>query len=224
MNEVTLRTEEFAIEVAYHEAAHYVLSIIANINDNYFNVPYSIDFYTIENEKYKNGVNVKLYVTINNIENLRQNYPNKISFELMISLSGFASYCVTEQELLIHEALISKDDILESTINVRYSFFNEIWNRLNELMVNHDIKKASATMTYLRLNGEQKAELIIRYFNSLVILLSEGNVREALEYVKDKLLKYNGSTIEGEKLQVIENHVGELVEDIDLTNYIPEDE
>ncbi len=237
MQEKKLKVKEATIETAYHEASHYVIGVLVSKNYPEFLMPYIIDFYFQENQPLSDGkpflcqvgTLTSFKVTNDEIYEFYREDRKRAFLECYTRLAGFCSYPVfinKEEELYIFDSIhIEENEPLNSIVDVSYHSFDEIWydfnqGRLESKHAQHDISATSYTLTFLKMSRDEKDNVINSMINDLKDILSNEQIMQAVELVKDYLIKHNGSTLEGKLLEEIQNQVIELVNGFDLEPYL----
>ena len=248
--EEELDVERLAKITAYHEASHFVLALLMNKFDSSFEKPSKeATIKVIIGEPYEGrissglpGVSEEKELAKDEVLRIKQVFGG-----CFVLLSGYYSYNIfcdgcgnsimetvppkANSENILTKNFEMKSFTLKDKLKEICHPFYVYELKKNKIKINHDIKK---TIDLLRNLWEYKSkdsddfvridkyhDIILFLFNELNKLMrEEAAVKDAIELVKDELLKNNGKVIEGKYLNDLIANAEGLIVNVDITEYL----
>jgi len=232
MHPKKLDVKSFAEITAYHEASHFVLTLLMNKFDSSFEKPSEATIKVIIGESYKGQIisplpGVSEEKELANDETLRI---KQIFGSCFVLLSGYYSYNVFYPGDSNYIMEFDMDDRVKKKVakytNLKFIKLDEILENLKYYGEGDDVKKFS-TLIHKEFNIPSDPDVIAELhqiigflFYQLDNMLNENAIKDAIELVKDKLVENNGKVIEGKDLEDLIVKTEHRIINVDITKYL----
>ena len=205
-----LNSDEFLLELAYHEASHLVIErLIHKLGLNF-----------LESSKIKinstegtgnvfgfiaNFNKISEYWTPENFANFVSFYTEdsrRVGSECLMLIAGFAS---RKKFISNDEYFISYFDKTSDAFNISYYKIDTVWHDIIQRLPNRqivgisDFAKIKDRLSFIKI--VEKKELVDTYVDLLDLILpifDDEKVEHCISYIKDKLIENDGTVIEGD--------------------------
>lgn len=216
--EIEIDYNQFLIELAYHEASHFVFDQLILKMDLGFHQIESIFVHCEKESKTIKGVVSGLGKSITDLRKFYKADTRRVYARLITTLAGYTSRTVFIKDDIDSSFFISKADLSDNYKNgMLYYYSIEIAPSAID-----DIRKTKAYLKeYLQVKTTNDKDIAIhRLVSDIQSLMETPAIHSAIGYVKNTLVKNNGTQIVGKELNFVKLKTGILLSKVSLEDTI----
>jgi hypothetical protein len=205
--------KNFLIELAYHEASHFVFDQLILKMDLGFAPVCSIFVHADRKNKILGGEVSVLEKAIKNPYVFYGQNPKRLYAFLLVTLAGYTSRLTFIDN---DPFFISEPDFKECTEGKLYYYSLDFLPRSVD-----DVRKTQDYIRdFLKIPRSYQKEMITSLVEDIRLVMNKTAIKLAIGYVKNKLVNSNGSKIVGKELDIIKWKTDILISKISLEDTI----